>query len=90
MMGLVISLLLLLGAAAFAWFRIQWVFKQQTKHNEAVFDFVMRKAGAKEYISSVPYYDCLVSYDTMFYKFWLWSLSDFVVDQEKFDEVHGK
>ena len=90
MMGLVIASLLLLGVAAFAWYRIQWVFKQRSGHLEAVYDFVMAKASAKVYISSVPYYDCLVSYDKMVCKFWLWSLSDFVVDQEKFDEVHGK
>ena len=90
MMGLVISLLLLLVVAALAWYRNEWVFKQCIGHNEAVYDFVMAKASAKVYISSVPYYDCLVSYNKMVCKFWLWSLSDFVVDQEKFDEVHGK
>ncbi len=90
MMGLVISLLLLLGVAAFAWYRNEWVFKQCTAHIHAAYNFVTDKASAGKFILGDPYYHCIASYDKMFYKFWLWNLSDFATDQEKFDEVYSK
>ena len=90
MMGLVISLLLLLGAAAFMWYRNQWVYKQCTGHIEAAHALVMKKCTAGVYILGEPYYRCIASHGTMMWKFWRWNLSDFATDQEKFDEVYGK
>ncbi len=89
-MGLVIFLVLLLGVAAFAWHRNNWVFDQRGEHIEAVFTFVTKKAREGEFTPGDSHYSCIASYDTMFRKFWLWNLSDFVTDQERFDELYGK
>ncbi len=90
MMGPVIFLVLLLGVAALMYYRNEWVFKQSTAHIEAAYAFVIKKAATGEHIEGKPYYHCIAPYNTMLYKFWLWNLSDFTTDREKFDEVYSK